>query len=543
MWGAPRRGHSDVRHLQVGAVWCEIFLMATDRKPTEVRLAELVAALSLVVDLGLGQPVEHVLRQTLIALRLGDSLGLSEEDRAALYYVALLAWVGCVSDSHELATWFGDDLAWRAASYEIDPTAREAVSFLASRAAAVNPPLATYGIGDTAKLRTSAVEHCIVTRDFAERIGLGPEVADPLVQLFERWDGRGRPNRLAGEAIALPARIVQFADVVVPFHRVGGIEAAIAMARQRRGTQFDPGLVDLFCSQANNILAGIEEPNSWSLVLAAEPGLRLSLTDDELDHALEGIGDFTDLKSPYTLGHARGVASLAAEAARILHLPEQERVLVRRAAVIHDAGRIGVSNSIWDKPGSLSSSEMERVRLHAYYVERMFQRPPTLARIGTLAAQHHERLDGSGYPRGLAGEALSLATRILGAADVYGALIEPRPHRPALAPAEAAEELRTEVKEGRLDGDVVNAVLRAGGHRVRKRREWPRGLTPREVEVLGLIARGHSNRYVARSLQLAEKTVGNHVEHIYAKIGSSTRAEASLFAMKHGLLDLTPTEK
>ncbi|MDQ4024358.1 MAG: LuxR C-terminal-related transcriptional regulator [Actinomycetota bacterium] len=512
-------------------------------RSTEVRLAELLAGLSLVVDLGLGQPVEHVLRQTLVALRLGDALGLPEEDRAALYYVALLAWVGCFSDSHELATWFGDDLAWRAASYEIDPSGRDAVSFLSSRAAAVNPPLASSGTGDARVLKSSTFEHCIVTREFAVRVGLGPEVADPLVQLFERWDGRGRPNRLVGEAISLPARIVQFADVVVPFHRAGGVEAAVDMARQRQGTQFDPELVSLFCARADDLLAGIEKPNSWSVVLAAEPGLRVALTDDQLDRALLAIADFADLKSPYTLGHSRGVASLAAEAARLLHLPEQETVLVRRAALVQDAGRMGVSNSIWDKPGSLSASEMERVRLHAYYVERMLQRPPTLARIGVLAALHHERLDGSGYPRGVGGDALPLAARVLAAADVYRALVEPRPHRSAFEPARAAEELRKEVKDSLLDGDAVNAVLKAAGHRVRKRREWPRGLTPREVEVLGLIARGHSNRDVARRLQLAEKTVGNHVEHIYTKIGSSTRAEASLFAMQHGLLEVAPTQR
>jgi HD-GYP domain-containing protein (c-di-GMP phosphodiesterase class II) len=512
--------------------------MSGDGRPTEVRLAELVAGLSLVVDLGLGQPMEHVLRQTLIAMRLAESLGLPEEERAAVYYVALLAWVGCGSDSHELATWFGDDLAWRAASYEIDPLGHEAVGFLAGKAAAVHPPLAGHGTPDIAKLKRSTLEHCVVTRNFAERVGLGPEVADPLVQLFERWDGRGRPSHLVGEAIALPARVVQFADVVVPLHRAGGVEAAIEMARRRRGAQFDPGLVDLFCVQAQDILEGVENADGWSMVLAAEPGLRALLTDDELDHALEAIGDFTDLKSPYTVGHARGVASLASEAARILQLSQDERLLLRRAALVQDAGRMGVSNSIWDKPQSLSSSEMERVRLHAYYVERMLQRPLPLGRIATLAGQHHERLDGSGYPRGLGGNALPIAARVLAAADVYRALIEPRPHRPAFASGEAAEALRAEVKEGRLDGDAVNAVLKAAGHRVRKRREWPRGLTPREVEVLGLIARGHSTRDVARGLQLAEKTVGNHVEHIYAKIGSSTRAEASLFAMQHGLLDL-----
>jgi HD-GYP domain-containing protein (c-di-GMP phosphodiesterase class II) len=505
-------------------------------KETEVRLAELMAALSLVVDLGLGQPTEHVLRQTLIAIRLADALGLPEEDRAAVYYVALLAWVGCVSDSHALANWFGDDLAWRAASYEIDSADPGAVAFLASKAAAVNPPLARHDAGDTSKLRGSTVEHCVVTKDFAERVGLGPEVGTPLVQLFERWDGRGRPNRLAGEAIAVPARIVQFADVVVPFHRGGGIEAAVAMAQQRRGTQFDPELVDLFCTQAEDILVAIQETNSWNLVLAAEPGHQVRLTDQDLDGALEGIADFTDLKSPYTLGHARAVASLAEQAGVILQLPTEEVVLLRRAGLVEDAGRIGVSNSIWDKPGPLSASEMERVRLHAYYVERMFQRPVTLARIGSLAAQHHERIDGSGYPRGLTGSSLSLPCRILAAADVYCALVEARPHRSAFPPDKATKELNAEVERGRLDGDAVNVVLKAAGHRVRKRRGWPAGLTAREVQVLALIARGHSSREVAQRLHLSAKTVRNHVEHIYAKIGSSSRAEAGLFAMRHGLL-------
>lgn len=503
----------------------------------DVRLAELMAALSLVVDLGLGQPTEHVLRQTLIAMRLGEALGLSERDRAAVYWVGLLAWVGCGSDSHTIATWFGDDLAWRAAAYEIDVAGPDAIGFLADRASAVSPPLASGRVGDASHLKGSTLEHCIVTRDFAQRVGLGTKVADPLVQLFERWDGRGRPNRLAGEAIAAPARIVQFADIIVPFHRASGVEGAVAMARTRAGTQFDPGLVDLFCTDANDILAAIEEVDGWNRVLAAEPGPQVRLTGDEVDQALEAIADFTDLKSPFTLGHARAVASLADSAARILELPREQVDLVRRAALVQDAGRMGVSNSILDKPGPLSATETERVRLHAYYVERMFRRPPTLARIGSLAAQHHERLDGSGYPRGLSGSAVPMPARILAAADVYQALTEARAHRTAHDPAEATHELDAQVKLGRLDGDAVNAVLRAAGHRVRKRRSWPAGLTAREVEVLCLIARGLSSREVAQRLQLAEKTVRNHVEHIYMKIGASTRAEAALFATRHGLID------
>lgn len=506
------------------------------QRATDVRLAELLAALSLAVDLGLGQPMDHVLRQTLIAMRLGESFGLSQDDRAALYYVALLAWVGCGSDSHELATWFGDDLTWRAASYEIDPASEGSLAFMRGRAEAVYPPLASAGTGDPTKLRGSTFEHCVITKSFAERIGLGPDVADPLIQLFERWDGRGRPNRISGEAISLHARIVGFADVIVPAHRAGGVEAAVTVARSRSGSQFDPAVVERFCSEVKSIVSGLDEATTWDTVLGAEPGLQVMLTEQGLDAALEAIADFSDLKSPFTVGHARGVARLAEEAARALGLPQDEITLVRHAALVQDVGRMGISNSILDRPSALPPAQIERVRLHAYYVERMFLHPSRLRQIGALAAQHHERLDGSGYPRGLSGTLLSRPARILGAADVYHALTESRPHRPALAREDAAAELRSEVKQGRFDGEAVNVVLTAAGHRVRRRRQWPAGLSPREVEVLRLIARGLSTREVAAELGVAEKTVGSHIEHVYAKIGSSTRAEASLFAMQHGLL-------
>jgi DNA-binding CsgD family transcriptional regulator len=204
--------------------------------------------------------------------------------------------------------------------------------------------------------------------------------------------------------------------------------------------------------------------------------------------------------------------------------------------LIHDLGRLGISNAVWDKPGSLSAAEMERVRMHPYYTLRMFSRQPRLAPVAELAAGHSERIGGGGYPRGLSGGALSPEARLLAAADVYQALIEPRPHRPARDPAQAQKELESEVKAGRLDGEAARAVLGAAGHRVGRRREWSAGLTSREVEVLALLVRGGSNKEIGSRLCISPKTVGNHVEHIYAKLGVSTRAEASLFAMQHGLV-------
>jgi HD-GYP domain-containing protein (c-di-GMP phosphodiesterase class II) len=203
---------------------------------------------------------------------------------------------------------------------------------------------------------------------------------------------------------------------------------------------------------------------------------------------------------------------------------------------VHDIGHLGVSNTIWDKRGELTQAEVERVRLHPYLGERMLSFAPALSSLAAITVQHHERLDGSGYPRALSGEAITPKGRILAAADVYHALTEMRPHRPALSPDDAASELRAEVAAGRLDGDAVGAVLAAAGHRVSRRREFPAGLTSREVEVLRLVARGLSNKEIAGTLVISPKTAGTHVEHIYTKIDASNRAQASLFAMKHGLM-------
>jgi HD-GYP domain-containing protein (c-di-GMP phosphodiesterase class II) len=291
------------------------------------------------------------------------------------------------------------------------------------------------------------------------------------------------------------------------------------------------------------LFGDLDSATSWDAVIAAEPALEVVVSDEKFEDVLEAIGDFTDLKSPWTMGHSRGVADLAAEAARGYGLPADDVVTVRRAGLVHDLGRLGVSNAIWDKRGELTQAEMERVRLHPYLSERMLAFSPALAPLGAIAVQHHERLDGSGYPRGLSGDAITPAGTILAAADTYHAMTEIRPHRPARSREEAASELRAEVAAGRLDGDAADAVLRAAGHRVKRRREWPAGLTAREVEVLRLVARGLSNKEIAAELVISRKTAGSHVEHIYTKIGVSNRARASLFAMKHGLMtDAQPLE-
>jgi HD-GYP domain-containing protein (c-di-GMP phosphodiesterase class II) len=513
-----------------------------------VRLAELVAAFSLATDLGMGQPMEHVLRSWLIAVRLGERLDMDAEARVALYYVMVLAWAGCVADTAEVAAWFGDDIAFRGDSYRVDLAGLPLMGFALSHVGAGTPLLHRLRLATSLVLtggraiERGLMSHCLSTTQLATRLGLAAEVCDPLRQVFTRWDAAGVPEGVGGELIAPPVRLFHLCDTAEVFHRAGGVEAAVEVARSRRGRHFDPELVDLFCGTAREVLTDLDAVAELGALIDAEPGLRQHLSERELDSALEAVADFTDLRSRPRAGHSRAVADLAAAAARLCGLPEPEIVTLRRAALVHDIGMHGVPASILDKPGPLSSAEMERMRLHSYWTARVLARPPALTRIGAIASLANERLDGSGYHRGLSGSAIPVAGRILAAADACRAMTEPRPYRPALSAKQAADELREEVRSGRLAADAVDAVLAAAGQRA-KRRAGPAGLTPREIEVLTLIARGASTRNVARTLGITPKTAETHIERIYTKTGASTRATATLFAMQHGLLDsLSPLD-
>lgn len=497
-----------------------------------VRLAELVASLSLGIDLGFGQPMEHVLRQCLIALRLAERMRLPDPTRGAVYYSALLINVGCHSDAHEQAKWFGDDIAMKSHKYAPSPTA------MLKQIGAGNPLLQRFRIGlelvvsGRREVDGMIASHARLAQSLARELGLPRDVLDAVGSAYEQWDGRGWPGKIAGDAIPPAARIALLAEYVEVAHRVGGARSAIALARKRSGKQFDPKVAALV---SHEIFEGLETVRAWDAVIAGEPSLAVVLSDDQFDTALLAIANFVDLKSPFTLGHSAAVAELAFGTAVGLGLPPSEARTLRRAGLVHDFGRLGVSNSIWDKRGPLGAGEWERVRMSPYITERMLYQSTALGPLGAIAVQHRERMDGSGYPRGTAGPAISMAARILGAADAYQAMREPRPHRAAHSSDEAAKLLRGEARAGRLAGDVVEAVLEAAGHRVRRRAEGPAGLTAREIEVLRLVARGFSTKQIADQLAVSPKTAGNHIEHIYAKINASNRVTASLFAVQHGI--------
>ena len=517
--------------------------MAQERTGAKAaRLSEVVAALSLGIDLGFDQPMEHVLRQCLIALRLAERAGLDEDTRASIYYTALLLNVGCHTDAHEQAKWFGDDIALKGDKYSYDLRGvRGALAQLRRIGSSADGALARARVG--VEFLTSGFRdldgmidrHASLAYRLAADLGLSPDTQAALGSSYEMWDGDGWPGECSGDAIPVAARVSSMSEFVEVAHRTNGVGAACDLVRREAGKQFDPELAAAFLTGADMLLADLDSVDTFAAVIDAEPALSVTLDDDAFDAALLAIADFIDLKSPYTLGHARAVAGLARDAATTIGMDAGTVRQVYRAGLVHAFGKLGVSNAILDKPQPLGVGERERLHMIPYLTQRMLRQSPALAPLGAIAVQCAERLDGSGHPNGLSGAAIGREARVLAAADSYHSLREPRPHREPHPPGDAAARVRAEVRAGRLDADAVEAVLVAAGHRRSRRVSGPAGLTAREIEVLVLIARGLSRREVADRLTISRKTAANHVEHIYAKAGCTNRAEAALFATRHGL--------
>jgi HD-GYP domain-containing protein (c-di-GMP phosphodiesterase class II) len=516
-------------------------MVGSDKPPPTppLRLAELLASVSLATDLGTGQPLGHALRTCTIATALAEAMGCGSDEIRTVHQFALLRFLGCTSDSAETAAMVGgDDLAFNAAMAPVVMgSSREMMGRFVRSVGAGQPRvrrvrLTARGLVDPRG--GNLATHCEVGAMLAGRIGLEQAVVDALAHAYERWDGKG-PTRLAGDAIPISVRVALVARDADLAFRLG--HDPRGWMRERSGKAYDPAVAEAFERVGFDALSQLDEGDEWGTALACEPEPVATVGPDRLDAVLAAFADSVDLKSPWIRGHSRKVASIAEAAGRHAALDDAECDGLRRAGLVHDLGRVAVENGIWDKPGPLTTSEWERVRLHVYYTERILARCSSLTSLVEPAWSHHERLDGSGYHRSLPAEALSRADRILAAADVFAALTADRPHRPARSDDDAARTLEAEA-EGGLDGDAVACVLAAAGRREpRSRRRWPADLTDREVEVLRLIAQGRSNREVAARLVISPKTVGRHVENLYAKIGVSSRAAAAVFAMEHRLLD------
>jgi HD-GYP domain-containing protein (c-di-GMP phosphodiesterase class II) len=507
-----------------------------------VRAAEVIASLSLATDYGTRLPLEHGLRSTLVAMRLCERLGVDDEVASQAYFACLLFYVGCTADAETADELFAGDLTEHVIPVVFGSRGELARGLLRSVAPPGMPPAART-LTLVRRLPRVVRAHprhlaavCEVGEMLARRLGLPESMRRLFAQFTERWDGKGLPRGARGDEIPLAARIVHVArDGCFQAMLAGDPGPAARVIGARAGSAFDPSVAAVFAREAESLLALEAGASAWDRVLELEPAPHLRLDDDQVDAATAAIGDFADLASPYLVGHSAGVAELAAAAAERSGLTPADVAAVRRAGAVHDVGRVAVPVRIWQKPAPLDPGEWELVRLHPYHSERVLVRSAFLAALAPIASAHHERLDGSGYHRGVPAAALGLPARLLAAADAYHAMGEPRPHRDPLPAQEAAAELAREAGDGRLDPDAVAAVLEAAGERVPPI-ERPDGLTERETQVLALLARGLQTKQVARTLGISAKTADRHVQNAYGKIGVSTRAAAALYAMEHGLV-------
>jgi HD-GYP domain-containing protein (c-di-GMP phosphodiesterase class II) len=510
---------------------------------TGLRLSELMAVMSLATDLGIGAPLETGLVICQLAVHIGERMGLPDDELRRTYYLALLRHIGCTAKADPMAEAIGSDLVLGEAVAAVDmANPREVIpavlGVVHERFPGRRFPLAaTRALAFGMRMREGYRAMCEVAGMLAVRLGFDTRFERDVMLIGERWDGKGSPGAASGEELPLAVRAVHLAEGVGNLRRTMPGDQIVLVVRDRRGSAYPPDAVDAFLPAAEAILGSVSQAGSiWEQVMAAEPGPIEPLFEERLDGTFRALADFSDLKSRYLVGHSSGVAMLARAAGRLARLPAGDVVTLYRAALAHDVGRVGVNSALWSKAGALSADEWEQVRMHAYYSDRVLARPGMLRQVGSVASLHHERVDASGYFRGLAAAQQPAAARILAAADAFHAMTEPRPHRPAMCVDQAANELRAEVRAGRLDADAAEVVLQAAGQPARRRRDQVAGLTARELEVLRLLARGASTRQIAQALVIAPKTADAHIQHIYTKAGVSTRAAATLFAMQHDLL-------
>jgi HD-GYP domain-containing protein (c-di-GMP phosphodiesterase class II) len=508
---------------------------------SRLRLADLLAGLSIASDLGFGLAPESAIRSAIVATRLARAHGLSEDDVRDALFTSLLFHVGCAGFAHETAALFGNELAVTRAAARTnlaDPADYEAT--LIPEATKGLPPRARAVLAQ--RLRRAGPEFgvrfdtasCEVGRSVARRIGLAAGVERALYEVAEGWNGGGAPQGLEGEAIAAAARVARIAADAVALSDLGQ-DVVVEGLRARAGSLLDPALVQTFAGDAAQILDRAGDPRDVLLEIEPRPELEYDAT--RLRDVASVFGSVADLKFPALHGHSGAVAALAKGAALRLRLDARASADVEIASLLHDLGRLGVSSAIWEKPGPLTSWEWEQVRMHAYYSERVLATATALERLAPIAGRHHERLDGSGYHRGSPARDQPMSVRILAAADVFSAMTEDRPYRARRSREQAADELGSQARAGLLDGDCVAAVLEAAGHRRPSARGTrPAGLSEREVEVLRLVAQGLSNPEIARRLVISRRTAEHHVQHIYDKVGVSSRPALALFAIEHDLV-------
>ena len=441
-----------------------------ERTSTATTLAEIIGAFSYALDLTEGQPAGHCVRSCIIGTRIGERLGLGSLERRDLFYTLLLKDLGCSSNAARIAElYLTDDRSFKH-DYKTIPTGlRSTLGFVFSHTGRGETLAKRFSaIGNILKNGDGIAQEMILARctrgsEIARKLHFSERVCRAIYHLDEHWDGSGRPDRLRGEAIPLFSRIALLAQIVDVFRHSAGREAAMAEVRARAGTWLDPQLVAVFETMARDegfwrLLASPRVDRHLLYIAPSEDALPIE--EDYLDDITHAFGQVIDAKSPFTSGHSERVADYAvAVAERMGVLPARRRWL-RRAAALHDVGKLGVSNAILDKPAKLESEEWAAMRAHALHTHSILERLPAIADIAPVAAAHHERLDGTGYPFGLDQRTISRETRIITVCDFFDALTADRPYRAALTTEEALDIMRCDVGKA-IDGDCFDALRAA----------------------------------------------------------------------------------
>jgi HD-GYP domain-containing protein (c-di-GMP phosphodiesterase class II) len=510
-------------------------------EPDEIGTAEVIGSFCLATDLAIGLPLEHGLQSTVVAMRLAERMGVDPAAASQTYYGCLLMWVGCTTDAEISSELFANGALLKYFNPVIFGSPTETLRGIMKALADPDSSRLVRAMQGAVRLPGAVRGHqkhivamCEVAEMLCDRLGMRRDVRDLVRGFTARWDGHGNPRGFGGEQLPIALRIVHVVRDAMFQCLLGGTDHALKVMRSRSGKAFDPDVATALAEGIPEILTFDHPGSVWAEMLAQEPGEKLRLRGAEVDRALGAMGDFADLISSYFIGHSAAVAQLAGAAATRLDLASSDVVAVRRAAMVHDLGRVAISTSVWNKPAALTADEWEHVRLHAYHTERVLSRSPTLIKLGWIAGAHHERLDGSGYHRGVTALNLAMPARLLAVADAYRTMIEPRPHRAARSPEEAARVLGEAASAGRLDPDAVTAVLEAVGTAVPKMAR-PAGLTDREAQVISMVAKGMQTKQIGHRLGISAKTADRHLQNAYAKIGISSRAAAAVFAMQYGL--------
>jgi HD-GYP domain-containing protein (c-di-GMP phosphodiesterase class II)/DNA-binding CsgD family transcriptional regulator len=464
--------------------------------------------LAFVGDLSMGQPIDHSERTAWLAAQLAAVLGYEGELQTHVVYVSLLRWSGCTANAPEIADLMGDDVGGRQAML------------------AVGLPPHLFGqMGPTAQI------HCEVSGDIARMLGLPEPIERALRRIFETLDGKGEPNSLAGSEVPIEVQLVQVAGELEVRSRVHDLEHALAGLAARAGRHYPAPWLATLREHAADWLHTLEKnPTNVDV-----PSHALALATQTA--SLELIADVIDLKLPWLTGYSRRVANAARACAVRLGMPEAQSQRVYRAALIHGIGRASVPNEIWNRLGPPREAEIERLRLVPYWTARAARRIGSLADEADFASYADERMDGSGFFRGVSGDAIGLEARVLAAATQWVMWQVSRPGQVGLSEQEATQRLRDETQRGRFDAKSVSVLT--GGPVAAPNPEVVDAvglLSSREVEVLRRISRGESNKEAARTLGISPSTVRSHLENVFRKLGCTTRAAATLKALTSGLI-------